>query len=146
MKTLAALLALACIASAQLPPSAVTQKPKPPPVKKVEPKAKPQPSAVRFYKLTIKQVLPGKGVLASGSFHDLDPILDLQPYQLPYGMQRTCFTGDIFVKCSTDGLIDGAAVSTWAAPDGTLSFTTVLGAVRTVAAFRIVDDPTGGSR
>lgn len=85
---------------------------------------KEQVAAAMEVKLTVTSVMDG-GFLAHG--YKLDP----------YGSD-TAFSDDIYVAGEIPGLVDNARVNATVAPAGTKKFTTVMGAERTVAKFKLL--------
>lgn len=103
------------------------------------------PTAPRHAEVTVKQVLDG-GILAEGSvaFYDVEPGAAILNQQVTVGgikmhyldSKRRYIPGAIFIRNAT-GAVDGEDWEGMIEPDGTYTYTTVLGAPRTVRAFKL---------
>lgn len=102
----------------------------------------------RHFELEIKQVVPGKGALANGIVYTIAPGTKIPPGQvtsngitMPRIKEYSRPVGQlIFVR----GLAEVADHDDWDGmlePDGTFSYSTVAGAVKTVHAFKISTAP-----
>lgn len=94
---------------------------------------------------TAKQVVPGAGILFEGGYYDFAPgevvpqgNVKMGNITLPaFRAKLQSFAGVIFIRGVGAGMVDRADWEGMIEPDGTFSYRTALGAVKTVAAFKL---------
>jgi hypothetical protein len=95
----------------------------------------------RKFDATIKQVIPGGSALADGCFYDIPPSETIDPETLRADERHWTQAGDFYISGLPPGLVDGQKWIGWLVREGAKTYTTGLGAYRTVPSYRVTAEP-----
>ncbi len=95
----------------------------------------------RKFETKIKQIVPGGAAIAVGSFYDVPATITTHPEKLDYREQNNKPAGEFYVIGLPAGLIDEQRWNGWLVREGSETYTTVAGAYKTLASYRVIPTP-----